>query len=162
MYLNEKDCQHYYCMQAGGGNSGSYFQGVRYQRGGGWFQQIYRSISPLMMKAGKYFGKKLLRAGSNVMSDVASGSSLKDAARTRFLETSKNIRDDLFQKAQQQQQHGKGIKKRARKQLTQLVFNRTGASSVRKKRKKKTSARTVSKRRKTSDINYRDIFSQKR
>lgn len=79
MYLNEKDCQNYYCTQAGGGNTGNYFQGVRYQRGGGWFQQIYRSISPLMIKAGKYFRKKLLRAGGNVMTDIATGSSLKDA-----------------------------------------------------------------------------------
>lgn len=74
MYLSERDCRHYYCMQAGGGN---YFQGVRYQRGSGFFGDIFRSALPLMRKAGKYFGKKILRAGGNVISDIASGSSIE-------------------------------------------------------------------------------------
>lgn len=66
MYLYVKDYQRYYCMQAGGGNSSNYFQEVRYQRGGRWFQNIFRSISPLMIKAGKYFGENLLQTGSNM------------------------------------------------------------------------------------------------
>lgn len=156
MYLNEKDCQHYYCLQAGRGNTGAYFQGVRYQRGGGFFQNIFRSAAPLMMRAGKYFGKKLLRAGSNFMSDIASGSSLKDSARTRFHETTKNIKDDLFEKLGQQS--GEGIKKKRRKKSSHSTFKRGRANSKRKKRKKsKPASQTPSKRRKVSY--HRDIFS---
>lgn len=156
MYLNEKDCHHYYCMQAGRGNTGTYFQGVRYQRGGGFFQNIFRSAAPLMIRAGKYFGKKILKAGSNVMSDVASGSSLKDSARTRFREASKNIKDDFFQKLAQQS--GEGIKKKRRKKPTQLSLKRGRNNSTRKKRKKSTPhSQTASKRRKISY--HRDIFS---
>lgn len=156
MYLNEKDCQHYYCMQAGRGNTGTYFQGVRYQRGGGFFQNIFRSAAPLMIRAGKYFGKKLLRAGSNVMSDIASGSSLKDSARTRFRETTKNIKDDLFQKLGTQS--GEGIKKKRRKKSTQLSSKQGRNNNKRKKRKKsRPSLQTASKRRKVSY--HRDIFS---
>lgn len=156
MYLNEKDCQYYYCMQAGRGNTGTYFQGVRYQRGGGFFQNIFRSAAPLMIRAGKYFGKKLLRAGSNVMSDIASGSSLKDSARTRFREATKNIKEDLFQKLGQQS--GEGIKKKRRKKSSQLRFQRGRNNSKGKKRKKsRPASQTASKRRKVSY--HRDIFS---
>ncbi|GFQ94052.1 uncharacterized protein TNCT_484261 [Trichonephila clavata] len=60
------------------------------------------------MKAGKYLGKHILSAGSKVMSDVASGSSLKDSARSRFRETSKQIKDDFLHKIQ----IGSGIKRK--------------------------------------------------
>ena len=152
MYLKEKDCRRYYCLQAGGGNTDAYFQGVRYQRGGGFFQNIFRSNAPLMMKAGKYFGKRLLNVGSNVVSDITSGNSLKDSARSRFREEAENIKDDLFQKLQQR---GEGIKKKRRKKSMQSSSKRGRANNKRKKGKKKTS----SKRRKTSSYNYRDIFS---
>lgn len=157
MYLNEKDCHRCYCMQAGSGSTSNYFQGIRYQRGGGWFQQIFRSISPLMIKAGKYFGRKLLRTGGNVMSDIASGSSLKDSARARFQETGDNIKDDLFKKLQQHQQ-GEGIKKRRQKKSTHSTFKRAPTRTS-KKRKKKPNFQAVSKRRKTSHNLTRDIFS---
>ena len=157
MYLNEKECQHYYCTQARGGG-GTYFQGIRYQRGGGFFQNIFRSVSPLMIKVGKYFGKKLLKAGGNVMSDIASGSSLKDSARARFREESKNIKDDLFQKLQQQS--GEGIKKKRRKKSAQSSFARRRTNNARKKRKKNNSrSQSASKHRKISFQHHRDIFS---
>lgn len=160
MYLNEKICRQYYCMQAGsGGSSGNYFRGVRYQRGSGFFGDIFRSAFPLMIKAGKYFGKKLLRAGGHVMSDIASGSSLKDSARARFQETSKDIKDDLFEKLQKQQGGGGGIKKRRRKKSLQSTSKQRRVNNRRKKRKKKSSTRgTASKRHRTS-YHQRDIFS---
>ncbi|GFS50624.1 uncharacterized protein F54H12.2 [Nephila pilipes] len=52
------------------------------------------------MKAGKYLGKQLLSTESKVMSDVVSGSFLKDSARSRFRETSKNVTDDILRKIQ--------------------------------------------------------------
>ena len=59
MKLNDKDCRRYYCLQEGGGNADAFFQGIQYQLGGAFFQNIFRSIAPLMMNIpGKYSGKR--------------------------------------------------------------------------------------------------------
>ncbi|GFR10295.1 uncharacterized protein TNCT_138001 [Trichonephila clavata] len=104
MHLSRKDCELYYQHQVGG----NYFQGAPYQRGYGFFGDLRRHITPLMFRAGKYLGKQMLETGKNVFKDYASGSSLKDSVRTRLRQTSKQIKDDFFQKLQQ----GKGIKRR--------------------------------------------------
>lgn len=110
MHLNARDCESYYCAQVGGGN---YFHGIAHQRGHGYFRDIGRRISPYLFKAGRYLGKQLFQTGKNVITDVASGSSFRDSERNRFRETSKKIKNDIFEKLQQ----GKGIKrKRCRKQ----------------------------------------------
>ncbi|GFR24470.1 uncharacterized protein TNCT_296651 [Trichonephila clavata] len=72
------------------------------------FSNLFRFITPIALKAGKYLGKHLLSTGSKVMSDVVSGSSLKDSARSRFRETSKKIKDDIMHKIQS----GSGIKRK--------------------------------------------------
>lgn len=111
MHLNAKDCESYYCAQIGHG-SGSYFQGIPYQRGYGFFGDLRRYITPLAFKAGRYLGNQLLKTGKNVITDVAAGTSFRDSTRNRFQETSKKIKDDIFQKLQR----GQGIKrKRAKK-----------------------------------------------
>ncbi|GFQ84233.1 uncharacterized protein F54H12.2 [Trichonephila clavata] len=98
MHLDRRACQDYYCSQLQ--NGGSYFQGVSHQRGYGMFSNLFRMISPIAMKAGKYLGKHILSTGSKVMSDVVSGTSLKDSTRARLKETSKNIKDDILHKLQ--------------------------------------------------------------
>ncbi|KAG8174390.1 hypothetical protein JTE90_002477 [Oedothorax gibbosus] len=105
MHLNARDCEHYYCSQVGG----SYFQGsTAYQRGSGLFGDIRRFVSPLAIKVGAYLGKHALRAGKNVLTDVASGKTFKESARSRLGETSKQIKYDILQRLQ----HGKGIKRK--------------------------------------------------
>lgn len=109
MHLNAKDCENYYCAQVGGGP----FVGIAHQRGYGIFKDISRFVTPLALRAGRYLGKHLLQTGKNVVSDVASGSSLKRAARDRFRETAKRIKSDIFEKLQQ----GEGIKRKRRKKI---------------------------------------------
>ncbi|GFQ66862.1 uncharacterized protein TNCT_326661 [Trichonephila clavata] len=106
MHLDHRAYQDYYCSQLQ--NGGSYFQGVSHQRGYGMFSNLFRMISPIAMKAGKYLGKHILSTGSKVMSDVVSGKSLKDSTRARLKETSKNIKDDILHKLQS----GSGIKRK--------------------------------------------------
>ncbi|GFQ85184.1 uncharacterized protein TNCT_131111 [Trichonephila clavata] len=106
MHLDRRACQDYYCSQLQ--NGGSYFQGVSHQRGYGMFSNLFRMISPIAMKAGKHLGKHILSTGSKVMSDVVSGTSLKDSTRARLKETSKNIKDDILHKLQS----GSGIKRK--------------------------------------------------
>ncbi|GFS68789.1 uncharacterized protein TNCV_408841 [Trichonephila clavipes] len=107
MHLDPKACENYYCAQVQTGG-GPYFQGVGHQRGYGMFSNLFRFITPIAMKAGKYLGKHLLSAGSKVVSDVAAGASLKDSAKSRFRETTKKIKDDILHKIQT----GSGIKKK--------------------------------------------------
>ncbi|GFS98097.1 uncharacterized protein TNCV_3849751 [Trichonephila clavipes] len=99
MHLDLKACENYYCAQVQTGG-GPYFQGVSHQRGYGMFSNLFRFITPIAMKAGKYLGKHLLSAGSKVVSDVAAGASLKDSAKSRFRETTKKIKDDILHKIQ--------------------------------------------------------------
>lgn len=123
-YLPE--CTEYYCLQQKGG--GQYFQGVSHQRGYGFFSDVFRHITPLAIKAGKYFGRHLLSSGSKVFSDVRGGKSFKDSARSRFKETSKSMRDDLLARLQR----GSGIK-RKRKQ---------NAKHSKSKRRRNTTSKT--------------------
>lgn len=110
MHLNAKDCEFYYCSQVGGGGGENYFRGIAHQRGYGFFSDIRRFITPLALKAGRYLGKQLFQTGKNVIGDISSGTSLRDSARNRFRETTKKIKDDVFQKLKQQQ--GTGIKRK--------------------------------------------------
>lgn len=119
MHLNAKDCEFYYCSQVGGG--GNYFQGIAHQRGYGFFSDIRRFITPLALKAGRYLGKQLFQTGKNVIGDISSGASLRDSARNRLRETSKKIKDDVFQKLQQQ---GTGIKRKRPKKKRQTSAKR--------------------------------------
>lgn len=114
MHLNAKDCESYYCSQVGGG--GIYFQGVPHQRGIGFFNDLTRFVSPILLRAGKYLGRQLLQTGKNVITDVASGSSIRSSTQNRLRETSRKRKNDFFQKLQ----HGKGIKRKRNTKKTQL------------------------------------------
>lgn len=116
MHLNAKDCESYYCAQVGGGA----FVGNPHQRGYGIFRDLSRFITPIALRAGRYLGRRLLDTGRNVLTDVASGSSLKHSARNRIHETSKKIKDDIFQKLQQ----GQGIKRKRKKESKQSKAKR--------------------------------------
>lgn len=114
MHLNAKACESYYCAQVGGGDA--FFQGMPHQRGYGFFGDLRRYITPLALKAGHYLGRRIWQTGKNVISDVASGSTIKDATRKRLKETSKQIKSDIFEKLHQ---HGRGIKRRSTKRKHQ-------------------------------------------
>jgi len=117
MHLNAQLCQNYYCEQVGG----NYFQGLTaYQRGSGLFGDIRRFVSPLAIKVGSYLGKHALRTGKNVLTDVASGKTFKESARSRFGETSKRIKADILQRLQ----HGKGIKRKNKRKVAQTKRKR--------------------------------------
>ncbi|GBM15806.1 hypothetical protein AVEN_262956-1 [Araneus ventricosus] len=84
MHLDQKACENYYCSQvlAGGG---PYFQGVSHQRGYGMFSNLFRFITPIAMKAGKYLGKHILSAGSKkVYTEIFPVASLSDKTPIEF------------------------------------------------------------------------------
>lgn len=106
MHLDQKECEHYYCNQIG---SGQYFTGINHQRGYGLFSQIFRQIRPLALKTAKYLGRKMLKSGTDIVSDLEHGTSLRNSVRNRFKEATSQIKDDLFRKLEQE---GKGYKRR--------------------------------------------------
>lgn len=125
MQLDQKACESYYCQQIGTGNNNNYFQGTAHQRGRGIFSNLIKFITPIALKAGKYLGKHILHTGSKVMTDVATGSSFKDSARSRFRETSKKIKDDIIHKIQR----GSGIKRKK-------FYNKSHSQRIKRSRKK--------------------------
>ena len=106
MSLNVSDCINHYCYQVGSGKT--YFQGIPIQRGYGIFGDIFRRFSPYIVKAGKYFGKKLLHTGSKIINDVTAGKSIRESAKDRLLETGRTIGDDVIKNLQS----GSGIKRK--------------------------------------------------
>lgn len=125
--LDPTDCIHYYCNQQTGG--GSYFSSeYPIQRGFGFFGNLRRYVIPLMLKAGKYLGKKLLSSGQGIIEDVSQGKSFRDAARDRLHESGRNIKEDILQKLQS----GRGVKRlkstpknqfKRRKRCTKDIFS---------------------------------------
>ena len=118
MYLCLKECENYYCAQVGAGNN--YFQGIAHQRGYGFFSDLKRHITPLLFKAGRYLAKNIFETGKKVASDIASGSGLKESARRRLNETSKNMQAYIFEKLQS----GQGIKRKCKNRSRQMQVKR--------------------------------------
>lgn len=121
MSLNVSDCVHHYCNQAGGGGGQHYFRGIPIQRGYGLFGDIFRKISPFMIEAGKYLGKKLLHTGSKIIGDVSAGKPIRQSTKNRLLETGRTIGGDVMKNMQT----GSGIKRK--RNLTENHFSRKKA-----------------------------------
>lgn len=147
MRLHAKDCELYYCRQVGGGDP--YFQGILHQRGYGFFADLRRHMTPLLIRAGKYLGKRMLETGRNVMEDVSSGSSIRDATRKRLRETAKGIKGDIFQKLQS----GGTLVQPSRRSLHNKILlaklTRQLGSGIKRKRRKTS---TQSKKKRCEDV----------
>ena len=98
----------YYREQAGSGLSG--FQGVKFQRGHGFFGRILsKAIYPLM----RFLGKTALSTGADIASDVINDDvNWKDSIKNRLKETGKNIANEGISKVRSFAQKGSGKKKR--------------------------------------------------
>ena len=84
LYVPAEDWDSFYEDQAvlsGHGLPG--FKGMPYQRGGGlgnFLGRLFRSVLPVLKKAGKAMGKQAVATGADIMADVARGRNLKEAA----------------------------------------------------------------------------------
>lgn len=95
--LNPGECIEYYCNQQSG--SGTYFASpVPVQRGYGFFGKLSRFAMPILTRAGKYLGKRLMSTGRKVMQDVSQGKSLGEASRERIQESGREIKQDILRK----------------------------------------------------------------
>lgn len=115
----------YYKHQAGTGISG--FQGVRYQRGHGFFGRVLSSaIYPLL----KFLGKQALSTGADIASDVIiNKNNWRDSAKNRLNDAAVNITNAGVARARKFVQTGEG-RRRAKKRTAPKSIKR-----VRPKRK---------------------------
>ena len=145
----------YYTNQAGTGLTG--FQGYRYQRGHGFFGNLYSSIiKPLA----KYFGKKALSTGVQMGKDILSGQNFKESAKKRLIDLGEEAGYDGIKRAKQYFQTGKGRKRRRKNRKrssikTLLMANRRRKSKRKPKSKRSKKRRSVKKKRSKS----KDLFS---
>jgi hypothetical protein len=113
--LDPASCIHYYTTQQTGGDIPYFY---RSQIGHGIFGSIFRSVTPILKRAGLYLGKKLLKTGAKVATDIASGDNLKSSLRKRVREGGEEMRDDVVKKLQEG--FGKSIKRRRRLRKRQI------------------------------------------
>ena len=87
----------YYRHQAGSGIGG--FQGVRYQKGSGFFGRfVTGSVLPILKKVLPYLGKTALNTGENVLSDLANGEEATSSIVRRLKESRNRVGKDAEEK----------------------------------------------------------------
>lgn len=151
----------YYDEQIGGGGVRHVFSGSTYQRGrgvGAWLGGLFRKILPYIASGAKAVGKEAVRAGINVLDDVANnGSSFKEAFKYRAKESGKNLKRKAGEKISNIMK-GSGYKTRAKRRKRQsrktrassnIGANKRRKQSGRKKRVAATRKKKRSKRTKT-------------
>jgi hypothetical protein len=122
------DFTDYYVNQAGNGLSG--FEGVRFQRGHGFFGRFFKSsIIPML----KFLGKRALSSGADIASDVLEGIPIKEAAKARGVEAMKGVTSAGINRARQFVQSGKGRKRRRR--VVKTVKRKRRSYKTRRKRR---------------------------
>lgn len=121
-----------------GGGGSPFFQGVRHQRGGGFWS---RAFSSTILPALRFMGKRAATVGADVLTDISQGHDPIDAVTNRAKEEGKVLVSKASDRARKYAQTGKGRSKR----------------SFKKKARKKTKGRKTVKRRK-KNISRSDIL----
>ena len=141
----------YYDDQVGSGGVRNVFAGSTYQKGrgvGSWLGGLFRKMLPYISSGIKTVGKETLRAGINVLDDVANnGANFQEAVKLRAKESGKNLKRKAANKISEMMK-GSGYKALARKRRQQ---SRKASGLVRfaiKKKKKRCKGRTVSNKKK--------------
>lgn len=105
--------------------TGGYFVGRPYQRGGGIgsvFSSLFRFLLPVLKSAGKELGKEGLAVGSRILNDVAQGKNVRSAVVTETAGGLRNLVDksrasdglrNLIDQAEGRLQKGGGRRKKA-------------------------------------------------
>lgn len=105
------------------------YKGVKYQGGyglGNVFKRFFRWIVPIIKEhavpvlkdVGKKVGESVLTGTTNFARDALDGKDIKESAKTRLDETTKEIKNKFYQK-------GEGINKRKKKKkLIQTIRNK--------------------------------------
>ncbi|GFR16914.1 uncharacterized protein TNCT_519841 [Trichonephila clavata] len=107
--------------------SGSYFaSNYPIQRGYGLFSNLRRYAMPIMLKAGKYFGRHLLSTGQNVLEDMSRGKSFGEASRNQLRQVREEIKQDILRKLR----GGGGVKRKKQSSKRQTKRKKSCAKDV--------------------------------
>ena len=81
----------YYKQQAGNGLVG--FEGVRYQKGHGFFGRLISSFAKPLLG---YLGKKALGVGKDLAGDILQGKNIKESGKRRLKQGLKAVGEDAL------------------------------------------------------------------
>jgi hypothetical protein len=122
----------YYVNQAGSGISS--FQGTRFQRGRGFFSNIFKNaIVPLV----KFLGPKVLKTGFDIVNDVSRGEPIVSAVKKRGKRVAQELADDAAERLHTFAQTGQGGKRRKTTRKTKRRVKRARQTNKVSKRTKK-------------------------
>ena len=113
---------------------GAGFHGIPYQRGSGLgsiFRSLFRAILPVAKTAGRAIGKRALRAGADIATDLVAGKDLKQAVKRR----GKAAAADLLQQASKKMRGGRRRKKSKKSTKKKQRGGRLGSRSIKGKKK---------------------------
>ena len=105
----------YYNNQVGSGLAG--FQGVRYQRGHGFFGRMFSGIGNFVKDLAPGLFKRALPSAIGLAQDVLAGENVGHSAKKRLIEAGKNVADETLDKIKSKIQGGSGIPRRNRKRF---------------------------------------------
>jgi len=116
----------YYNNQVGTGLAG--FQGLRYQKGHGWFGRLFTSILQFMKQVLPVLGKRALPSGIGLAQDILSGENVGRSAVKRLKEAGRNVADQsvdmiktkLLQSGSGGKRHVKFTTRRRKKKTTKV------------------------------------------
>jgi hypothetical protein len=132
----------YYLNQVGSGLPG--FQGVRYQRGGGFFGRLFSgTIFPFLKQLLPELGKRALPSVAGLGQDILSGENVKESALKRLKTMGHDIADETIDQVKTRLQRGSG-KRRKKKTYKKKVTLKRKKRIVKRKtksRKRKISAK---------------------
>jgi len=120
------DYRSLFVQQAGSGITG--FEGIRYQRGNGFFGRLLSSaVYPLL----QFLGKKAAGFGANLAKDIiVDKKDFKTAAKERLKETGREVASAGIDRANQFIQTGKGLRRKMSKRRKSVKKRRSKKSKV--------------------------------
>ena len=125
----------YYNNQVGSGLAG--FQGVRYQRGHGFFGRLFSGIGSFVKDLAPGIFKRALPSAINLAKDVLAGENVSQSTKKRLIEAGKNVADETLSKINTRIQTGSGIPRKRRKYNMKMYNKSTKKSNKRQIKRKK-------------------------
>lgn len=132
----------YYLNQVGSGLPG--FQGVRYQRGAGFFGRLFSgTIFPFLKQLLPELGKRAIPSVAGLGQDILAGENVKQSALKRLKTLGHDIADETLDQVKSRLQRGSGKRRRKKKTYKKKVTLKRNKKIVkrriRRKRKQNTS-----------------------
>lgn len=120
----------YYCIQAGSGISG--YAGSKYQRGNGWFNNLFKKLKPAL----KYVGKEGLKTLTSIGRDVISGENFSETSQKHLKASGKRVASKAFDEIDKFANKGNPVEQtgtgKRRKRIKKQSKKTTTAKKVKK------------------------------